>query len=179
MKTITKQYNIYTFEELSQKAKEKALQDYREEDNTPFLEDNLREYIHEELETAGYTPIYTATSQNPAIRPLYSLSYCQGDGLMFESTLEEIKTGNIFTIKHAGHYYHERSTTITGHDKDGNDLPDKTIEDFNNNIYIPICERVAQRGYEEIEYNASEEYFAETCTANDYTFLEDGTMFNA
>jgi hypothetical protein len=178
MKTITKQYNIYTFDELSQKAKDRAREDFNKDMDDPFLEDNLREYIHEELKDAGYTVSGVSTSANPSIKPFYSLSYCQGDGLMFESDLKETKTGNIYTIKHAGHYYHERSTEINGYDKDGNDLDDEILKTFENDIYIPICERVAQRGYDEIEYYNSEESFAETCTANEYAFLENGEIFN-
>lgn len=50
MKTITKKYKVYTFEELSQEAKDKAREDFNEFEDFPFLEDDLREYIHEELE---------------------------------------------------------------------------------------------------------------------------------
>lgn len=174
MKTITKTYELYTFDELEQKAKDKARQKYNESHDYPFLTDDLREYIHEEIKEAGYKVIGVSTTQNPSIRPYCSLSYCQGDGLMFEGTLED-KDGNTYTIKHSGHYCHERSTDISGEDKDGNEIDTK---DFEENIYIPICERIAKRGYEIIEYEESEECFAETCEVNEYTFLSDGTMFN-
>jgi hypothetical protein len=168
MKTITKKYKIYTFDELDQKAKDKARQSFNEDMDYPFLTDDLREYIYEELKEKKLKVI------SEDITPYYSLSYCQGDGLMFEATLED-KKGNIYIIKHSGHYYHERSTDITGTDKKGNYI-DTT--DFEENTYIPICQKVAKMGYDEIEYNESEEAFAETCEANEYTFLEDGRMFN-
>lgn len=174
MKTITKKYQVFTFDELSQEAKDKARQDFNDNMDYPFLEDDLREYIHEELETADYKVIGIATSENPSIRPYYSLSYSQGDGLMFEATLED-KEGNIYTIKHSGHYYHERSTSITGTNQEGDEI-DTTY--FEENVYIPICQRIAKRGYEVIEWQESEEQFAETCEANEYTFLENGKMFN-
>lgn len=173
MQTITKTYKIYSFDELSQEAKDKARQDWNDSEDYPFLTDDLREYIHEELKELGFTVEGVSTSENPSINPYYSLSYSQGDGLMFEGTVTD-KKGNSYTIKHSGHYYHERSTQIEGVDKNGNEID---TEDFEENIYIPLCQRVAQRGYDEIEYMASEECFAETCEANEYSFLENGEMF--
>lgn len=167
MKTITKEYKIYSFEELSQEAKDKAREDFNRDEELPFLQDDLREYIHEELTDKGYT--------HGEITPLYDLSHSQGSGLMFEGEVTD-KKGNRYIIKHAGHYYHERSTEIAGYDKNDNEIE---TEDFENTVYIPICQKIRDRGYEEIEYNQSEECFAETCEVNEYTFLEDGTMFNA
>jgi len=162
----TKIINLYEYEELSEKAKKKALEDYNANDDYPFLQDDLREYIHEELESKGF-------KEESIITPLYSLGYCQGDGLMFEGSIS--KDGNTYTIKHAGHYYHERSTNISGTDKDGEEIDTK---DFEENIYIPLCKEIAQRGYSILEEMASEEHFIEMCDANDYTFREDGTMEN-
>ena len=174
-KVITKQYTIYTFEELSQEAKDKARQAWNEGNDLPFLQDDLREYIHEELTARGFTVNGISTSENPSIRPLYSLSYSQGDGLMFEGSITDQK-GNTYDIKHkGGMYYHEYSADITGTDQAGENIDTK---EFEANIYIPICIKVRDRGYDEIEYSESEEAFRETCEANEYTFLEDGTMFN-
>lgn len=166
MKTITKKINIYNIDQLSKEAQEKAREKFNENADDPFLQANLREYIHEELTEAGYT--------HDEITPLYSLSYCQGDGLMFEGSVSD-KKGNTYTIKHAGHYYHENSKEITGTDKDGNEIE---TEKFNEKVYIPICKKIEQRGYDEIEYMTSMEAFKETCEANEYTFLKDGTMSN-
>lgn len=166
---------LYSYDELSQEAKDKAREDYNSEgDNTPFLTDDFREYIHEELTARGYTVEGISTSENPSIVPYYSLSYSQGDGLMFEATVTD-KKGNSYTIKHSGHYYHERSTQIEGVDQEGNEIGTK---DFEENVYIPICKAVAQRGYDEIEYANSEESFRETCEANEYTFEANGRMRN-
>jgi len=174
MKIIKREYKVYTFDELSDKAKAKALEDWNQDQDYPFLQDDLREYIHEELSDLGFTVEGINTSENHSIRPFYSLSNCQGDGLMFEGTITD-KKGNTFTIKHKGHYYHERSTEIEGIDKNGESIDTK---DFEENIYIPLCKRVRDRGYQDIEYQESEECFRETCEANEYTFLENGEMFN-
>lgn len=170
MKTISKEYVLYTYDELSEEAKAKALRDYAEDVDYPFLQADLREYLHEELTAKGYT--------HGDITPLYSLSYCQGDGLMFTGTVTETKTGNIFEIEHNGHYYHERSTSIFGTDKNGNGLDDKLVKDWEETFYIPLCKEIRDRGYREIEYQQSEENFIESCEANEYTFLADGKMMN-
>jgi len=172
MKTI--KIKLFSFEELSQEAKDKARENFNMDNDYPFLEDDLREYIHEEIEEAGYKVLGVATSANPSIVPYYSLSYSQGDGLMFEASVED-KKGNVYTIKHSGFYSHERSTSITGTDQEGNEID---TDDFEENIYIPICRRVAEKGYDILDYQGSEENFGEICEANDYTFEADGTMRN-
>jgi hypothetical protein len=53
MKTITQKYNAYEFGELNQEAKDKAREEFNKEEACPFLQDDLREYIHEELQTLG------------------------------------------------------------------------------------------------------------------------------
>lgn len=165
----TKTIEVYSFGELSQEAKDKARQDYNSHSDYPFLMDDLREYIHEELTAKGYT--------HTDITPYYSLSYCQGDGLMFEATVTD-KEGDSYTIKHSGHYHHERSTSISGEDKNGNEIHSQDIKEFEASIYIPICKTVRDRGYSEIEEMDSEEYFENTCDANDYTFTLSGKMEN-
>lgn len=169
MKTITKEYKVYLYEELSEEAQARALSDYNENNEYPFLQCDLREYIHDELAEAGYS--------HGEITPLYSLSHCQGDGLMFTGSVIN-KDKSYFEIKHAGHYYHERSTDITGYNKDGSIMDGETVEKWENDFYIPLCIRIRDRGYREIEYQQSAELFAETCEANEYTFLEEGKMFN-
>lgn len=166
METITKTYKVYKIDELTEKAQEKARKQYNDDIEYPFLQANLRENIHEELKEAGYTELST-------IIFLYSLSHCQGDGLMFEGTIAD-KKGNTYTIKHSGHYYHERSTTIEARNKKG-DYLDHTK--WNESFYVPLCNKIAQRGYDEIEWLTSMENFIETCEANEYVFLEDGTLF--
>ena len=137
-----------------------------DEGHLMFLEDDLREYIHEELKERGI--------EHTDIKVYYSLSYSQGDGLMFESTLT-MPNGNVYVIKQSGHYTHERSTEITGYDENDKE---KGTGEFEEDIYIPICTAVRDRGYQAIEYTQSDEYARETCEANEYTFLESGEMFN-
>lgn len=176
MKTITKEYNLYTFDELSQEAKDKARNKFNEFEDYPFLQDDLRENIYEELKERGIKVLGVATSANPSIRPLYSLGYSQGDGLMFEGDFEW--NGYNVNVKHSGHYYHENSKVITITDEEGNEPETNEPEEAFNAIYKEVCKIVRDIGYSQIEYNQSEECFAETCEANEYNFLSDGTMFN-
>lgn len=177
-KIIKKEYEVFSFEELSQEAKDKARESFNEDMDYPWLTDDIREYIHEGIEEAGYKVVGVATSENPAINPFYSLSYSQGDGVMFEGTFED-KDGNYFTTKQSGNYYHSGCTSITGTDQEGNEIYDdnEAFVKFKE-VYEKICDEVEKRGYNEIEYQESEEAFAETCEANEFTFLESGTIFN-
>lgn len=80
---------IVFFDALSEEAKEKAREWYRDGNDMPYLEEYLKEFIQEELEQREY--------KVKELKPLYSLSNCQGDGVSFTATLE--KNGGRF---HAG-----------------------------------------------------------------------------
>ena len=54
------------------------------------------------------------------------------------------------------------------------------IEDFENAIKVQmmiVCSKFEKMGYEEIDYMHSKEFAAEMCEANEYKFLENGTVF--
>lgn len=181
MKTITKEYQLYKFEELDQKAKDKAREAFnRDNEACPFLEDNLREYIREELEENNIKVLGVATSAKPTINVYYSLTNSQGDGVIFEGTFEW-KQYTIY-IKHgSSRYYHSNTAVIEMQETEnlGFHMDDehKDVIEFNR-IYQIICKTVEKRGYDEIEYQNSEECMQSACDSNDYTFLKDGTMFN-
>jgi hypothetical protein len=185
MKTITKDYTIYTFPELDQKAKDKARERFNEDgSNLYFLSDNMNERLYELLEENKITD--TNDTSKPGTKPtqvFYSLSYSQGDGAMFEGNY--IWNNLYVYIKQKGHYYHSNSKTITIYKRVWNELDGIEIEEEIDSvecgfeaIYQKICKELEQYGYNEIEYQNSEEVFAENCEANGYTFLSDGTMFN-
>jgi len=163
MKTIT--LNLYSYAELSKKAQERALEDWNKDNEDPLLPSHLGNLLKQELEERGIK--YDTDS----INVLYSLSYCQGDGLMFEGVVtwrnKEIK------IKHAdNHYYHSKTASF---DYEG--LTDAEFGQFQA-VYEAICKKIERAGYDEIEYQRSEEAFIETCEANEYTFEENGKMRN-
>lgn len=177
MKTITKQYNLYSFDELSQEAKDKARAKFNEHDDYPFLSDDMNEKLHELLEENHIKDTNDTSKAGTTPTPvLYSLSYSQGDGCMFEGRYEW--NGYNVSIRHSGHYYHEYSKILTITDEEGNEPETNEPEEAFDVLYVAICKELEKYGYSIIEYNQSEECFAETCEANEYTFLSDGTMFN-
>lgn len=167
MRTFTTTTTVYKFDELSDEAKEKALQEHTENNYMPFLSADMNERLHELL---GENKL--KYDEQPEV--LYSLSYSQGDGAMFEGTVY-YKAWRV-DISHSGHYYHENSKDLDITSvKTGNDAPDKVYSEFNE-LYVSICKELEQYGYDQIEWQNSEEYFAEMCEANEYEFTKDGVM---
>lgn len=168
----TKTITLYDYSELSPAAKEKALQQWNEYNDDPFMQSHMINLLKEELEERGIQ--YDIDS----IDVRYSLSHCQGDGFMFEGHL----TWNGYTvkIKHQGHYYHSYSKSVEMYKvHDGQEI-EPTEEDAAafEEVYQEICTKMEQTGYNHIEYITSEESFIEACDANGYTFRENGIMEN-
>lgn len=161
----TKTINLYEYNELDQKAKDKALQQWNEYNNDPFMQIDMINQLKEELEERGIK--YDTDS----IDVRYSLSNCQGDGFMFIGT---ITWRNVdITITHGDHQYSHMYTARF--DYDG--LTEAEFEQFKA-VYEAICKKMERVGYDHIDYMTSEESFIEACDANEYTFREDGTMEN-
>lgn len=176
MKTITKVYNLYTFDELSKEAQEKAHETWKAGNDYPFMSDCMNEQLHELLEEKGITD--TNDTSKPGTKPtqvFYSLAYCQGDGAMFEGDF--IYKGYNVHVKHSGHYYHSNSKDITITDNEGNDIDGQVYEDFDA-LYKEICDELEEYGYKFMEYEDSIEAFQEACEANEYTFTTEGVMEN-
>lgn len=163
MKTIS--INLYDYDELAPEAKKRALDKYKETAEDPFMQSMLNDECNELLKEHGIT----CTSNHPIC--LYSLSHCQGDGLMFEGTFNW--NNKDITIKHEGRYYHKYSRVI--------DFPEASEHEYADfeKVYNLVCDKLEDMGYKHIDYIESEEYFREMCEANDYTFEADGTMRNA
>ena len=179
MREITKTYKIYKYEELSDKAKEKARDDYNDDDNLEFLLPDLMnnelDYFLEEnkIEVLNNKHVH------------YSLNYCQSDGCCFVGTYRW-KDYNI-KITHHGHYSHHRSVYFefentaeipdgwTEADQDARMDEDET--EFKE-IYRDICLKLEKSGYDEIEYQHSEANFKELCNGNDWEFLENGDLWH-
>lgn len=184
MKTIT--YTVYTFDELSEEAKQKAIQEWRQSDpghTLPFLSDNMNEWAREILLENEITLDKTDDSNkkkwcnfSEKYFCYYSLSYCQGDGAMIEF-VGTWKNKYYISTTHSGHYYHSRSRNIDIEAIDGSQVTNDVIDDFSE-LYDAMCKELAKRGYNEIDYNNSDEYISETLSANDYHFTQDGKIHN-
>ena len=215
MKTITKTYNVYTYTELEDKAKEKVKQDYL---NDPVRNDLFYEHC-----------MYTISDLFPEsdLKVQYSLSSCQGDGFNTYGTLDVFNLINlmrnrenipilllnkiekdidIFTseeldilsqyynhycsrieIPHNFRYCYSQANYINFADDWTEELENAKIE-YNDNLIIKF-ENFVRKFFSELNnifeeegynflYNASEEEIEDLCEANEYMFLEDGTLFN-
>ena len=187
------EYQVYKFEELSDKAKEKARQWYRE--GTEFEPD------FEDVKTIGKMLGINIS------RILYSGFCSQGDGACFEGsysfTYDAIKNVREYaplderlfsiacqldaiqsrhdnkltaTVEQSGRYYNPGNTTIyieNGGEEfiDQNDVSalEETLKDFMHWIYRQL--------ESEYEYQMSDESIDESILANDYDFLESGKVF--
>lgn len=164
----TKTYNIYTFDELTEKAKEKARDWYKQGNDYPFLTDDMQDKAIELLKDAKI--------KADDIKVYYSLSYCQGDGAMVE--INGTWKSYTVNVKQSGHYYHYNSKTIELEStKTGKDASEKVYNEFND-LYVDICQKLARYGYEIIESENEDQNVEEHILANEYTFLADGTRHN-
>ena len=77
MKTVTKKYKVYKFNELSDDVRDCIIDRHYEKEDYPFLEDDIREDI-----SVKSNEIFQD------IQVVYSLSYCIGDGLSFSSKVD-------------------------------------------------------------------------------------------
>lgn len=172
MKKITIEYNLYKFSELSDKAKERALNKFNEyNDFNDILLEDLDQWL-----------LFRLKENNIAInnyKILYSLSYSQGDGVCFTGNFEW--NGYDIKISHTGRYYHSRSVgfEITKeHEDESYEVSDEIYEEWRV-LYQSICYDLEKNGYETIDYETSEEHFNELCEINDYMFFDSGEMFNS
>lgn len=163
-----KYYNVYRFKELSKEAKEKAIEKWYEHEDYHFLAEDLKESCKALLEQ--YKVKYEA------LELLYSLSYCQGDGLCFTGNFEYKKRH--YKIEHHYRYYFARSVEIT-------EIKDEEEEYFNFQddkdnpfikLYLKIAKELEKEGYGILEYRMDEKEFNEHCERNDYWFTEAGEI---
>lgn len=180
----TKTVNIYTFEELSKEAKEKAISMYIQNNDYYFLSDILEERLQELLKENSIEDLNdTSKAGTKKTRVYYSLLCYQGDGAMFEgSFLFKFKDIEyIASVKHSGHYYHYNSKNIDITRNDNEDIEENytDIEKYFNNIYIDICKQLEKEGYSFIENEDNEDNednIKENFEQNNYYFLENGDM---
>jgi len=197
MRTITKEIELYKFEELSEKAKDKFRYSQDLEELQEFIRDYIGEYLG--LDYSGLE---------------YSLNYCQGDGVCFKldnlsaEKLREFDTYNefkefrqfeldlflpligngIFFTRVNSHYSHERSYNIdidlwyierTFNRELSERLKDRLelFIDALRSWYIDLQIKIRDYGYKEIEYLQSDECIIELCDCNGYEFTEDGKIY--
>lgn len=214
MRTITKTYNVYTYTELSEEAKEKV--------NKWCLDNPCRNEIFSDIYTKDLKYLFPRSD----LKMQYSLSYCQGDGLniygeldlmdIFKAVRDKSYCGNTFKPYWDYMTEHEQKTIETymevcgknielpynnGHYdycvSDKTDFAEEWIDELEyqqyKNIQVDTIRKMEKlvadmfvmlsRQYEEYGYKyfyeADEEEITETCEANGWEFLEDGTFYVA
>ena len=198
-KKVVKEYDVYTFEELSPEAKEKVLEDFRDINvDGDSWSDWLIEEWQDKLSEAGWG--------NPKdIEIAFSGFWSQGDGASFtinrlsdEGILKLMETYKLDvkypligdydyldgTITRSERYVHENSTDLSlngevgeGIDQDAFnsqlDGLEKDLEeimrDLNKQIY-----RELEKTYDEA---TTDEAIIDTILANEFEFTSDGKQF--
>lgn len=159
---------VYKFEQLDEKAKEKARDWFREMHDDPMMQSHMINLLKEELEERGIK--YDVDS----IDVRYSLSHSQGDGFMFEGDITW--RNRTLRVKHSGRYYHKYSRTMEY--IEGEEMSEAEEGQFWA-VYEAICDKMEGAGYDEIEYQTSAEYIDESMEANEYTFTKEGKRLDA
>lgn len=194
MRTVTKEFKVYSYEELSEKAKERVKENYIENNIDP---EDFTDDLIEDLKALGLNNL----------RPYYSLDYCQGDGVCLHGHIEfdeineelrdifykgfllsdyklikELKEYSRIEFNHVGRHFNYNSVEIdiyidgslnSKKYKQTQKLTDKLIK----NWYVRICKEYEQWGYEYF-YDFKDEDLKDFYDSNEYEFLEDGTLFN-
>ncbi len=173
MRTI--KTKVYKFNELSEQAKNKAIEQWRKNSyDQDDLMNMLIEEIEEDLKEDGII--------NPKV--LYSGFGSQGDGACFTCDYtdagkflkDEKYKGISFKITHNGRYYFAKSTNVEVSDEDishemFNEV-EKKIEDERELLGNDIYERLETY----YMYLLSDEQIIDNIEANEYEFTEDGKM---
>lgn len=167
MKTITKTFNIYEFDELSKEIQEKVIE--REEKNIRELE--IEDFLEEELEFCARQLLTENFGDKAIYKDIhYSLSYRQGDGAMIEFDL--VYYGKSLSIKHDVycHYYHENSFEVIENDKELTELQYNTLKEK----IISINKKLADYGYQFIEEDRTAPAIEQL---KDCMFYENGDIY--
>jgi len=199
MKTVSVDYEVYSYAELNTAAKENARQNYIEHIDWPWWEETYK-YLKNMCKNFGLeiTDIW------------FSGFYSQGDGACFEGTYtpqkenclqhfteiypSEIEISKIVSelnalenkdflvrIYHQGRYYHENSVYIEISYDDENLISDQLWKK-QKEIIEQNLKALMQHIYSMLEsvwdWKTSETIFKDLCELNEWYFLKNGELFN-
>lgn len=193
---IQKTINLYSFDELSEDAQQKAIEDYRNADLDCFSD--LVEFIIDDFITICKIIGIDLRNKNPIF---YSVGYCQSDFASFFGTYEYNK-GAYKALKHyapmdtilldyvkqlqalQSKYFYGLTVTIDSTPRnnmqietyDKNDNNRKELDSEFDDIFSGIAHNLYISLRNELDYVNSNEYIIELITANEYTFTSDGKM---
>ena len=198
MQVVTRRFEVYSYDELTQEAKEKAHMDYRNNQEYFWLDeiDNsikaIGSLLDIELEVRD---IYCNTFRGFFDYPcdLEDLSGSRAiawihNHVDFKKPAYKLRSHKGYKkgMRHALPLSLMEDTMLTGYCADYilHEAYKLFIERLRKhptlklNDFFELLADAAAKEYEnEVDYQNSEEYFADLCEANDYTFLADGTFF--
>lgn len=175
MKTITKTYNVYSFDELSEKAKQKAIDKLYDINVT----DEWWEQTYEDASEIGLKITGFDIDRG---------DFCEGEfneGACFTAQAIINNHGEVCeTYKTATNFLKERDEIVNSAAKDENgefedeyEL-DNQLDELESEFLKSILQDYLAMLRSSYEYLTSEEAIIETIESNEYTFLENGTMKN-
>jgi len=178
----------YSFNELSDKAKKKAIAVLQQSESENLPAHFVTEMLAEKLEATGY----------PSDKLMWSLSNSQGDGVAFVGRIDldlvvprlfkGDKAARLLALLEEGHiridittkgrYCHSMSMlldlTYSGDDKDValvDGLEEAILADIRR-----LSKEMEKIGYDQIDALTSEEAVIESAIANDMEFTKEGTL---
>lgn len=202
MKVVTKEFKVYSYNELSEEAKQKIKEWYLN-DQESYIFDNM---IEDDL---------SYLFPHSCLHFQYDLGYCQGDGF---NIYGKVDIRDILNYKEDGEndYFTEKEkrTLLFYVDEcgcdivlpenrshysycvcDRNDIDEdfiyrlkdcdirgievetiKKLQSAVEKIFCKLCDRYENDGYSYF-YEVDEETLEDHCTFNGYEFLEDGSLF--
>lgn len=161
---------LYTFDELTKEAQEKAINNYREYQDFPWLETDMNNRLEELLLENKITSI--------DVRVRYSFGYSQGDGASFIGDIEwGAYRATITTNSLGSHYTHSKTVYVEKLNslKTGRDAPAKKWAELQA-IVKKIGDELEVFGYDIIESESSDEAISEVLRDSENEFTEDGSL---
>ena len=194
MKTITREYKIYKYTELSKEAKEKVKENFGQSEC--FWTDDTIKSFQELFNSCDNISLDDYSLGDYQSYARVSFTYSEIEEMTGKRAMAWIENNLLYNIRVSyygqkrkelrqyGKYYYAgkiKPCPFTGYCSDDdflesllNDIKEgSTLKDAFENL-ASVCQKLIQS---EIEHQYSEEYAKDTCEANDYIFLEDGTMF--
>lgn len=179
MKKITKTYEVFSFDELTEEVKEKVIEKFRDINVDYYWSSDIEENTAERLEELGYS--------EPKL--FWSGFWSQGDGASFSASgnIEKLvpkkyqKFIESIDFTKNGRYEHEYTMSI---DIDYNDKPTGRIGAMEfRNLEKELIENAREEArifYDDLkteyEYQTKDSCVIEAIKANEYQFLADGTL---
>ena len=166
METITKTFNLYSFDELAKEVKEKVIEREAKGIGEMDCEFYLKEYMQERAEEL----LAKNFGKNATFKNAYfSLGYCQGDGAMIEFDL--IYCGKKLEITHnRGLYFHANSFKIVELEQN---LTERQYRNLKTKIYNMNL-KLEKIGYNFIEEDRTAEAIEQL---KDCLFYENGGIY--